>query len=164
MQAKGGLTLGTNSPSSGTCNFVLAVDGIDIACSYNVAGATAFTMNQGAIGGASTEVCRHPLNGETSFATFEQFDRLTENFYLGDVPAGEGEALDVLEICVPSIERLLGVGFGHTVVFQQRASEEWQVIVPALPEIVTHGRDLEEAREMARDVIRCVLESACEPT
>ena len=49
---------------------------------------------------------------------------------------------------------------GYTVVFRQQAPDEWQVIVPALPEIVTHGRDLDEAREMARDAIRCVLESA----
>ena len=33
----------------------------------------------------------------------------------------------------------------------------YQVIVPALPGIVTYGRDLEEAREMARDAIVCHL-------
>jgi antitoxin HicB len=32
--------------------------------------------------------------------------------------------------------------------------------VPAIPEICTFGETLEEAREMARDAIRCFLESA----
>ena len=32
--------------------------------------------------------------------------------------------------------------------------------VPAMPEIVTYGRNREEARRMAEDAIRCVLESA----
>ena len=31
---------------------------------------------------------------------------------------------------------------------------------PAVPEICTFGETLEEAREMARDAIRCYLESA----
>jgi predicted RNase H-like HicB family nuclease len=31
--------------------------------------------------------------------------------------------------------------------------------VPAIPEICTFGATLEEAREMARDAIRCYLES-----
>ena len=33
----------------------------------------------------------------------------------------------------------------------------YQVIVPALPGIVTYGRYIEEAREMARDAIVCHL-------
>jgi predicted RNase H-like HicB family nuclease len=32
--------------------------------------------------------------------------------------------------------------------------------VPAIPEICTFGSTIEEAREMARDAIRCVIESA----
>jgi len=31
----------------------------------------------------------------------------------------------------------------------------FQVIVPALPGIVTYGRTIEEAREMAQDAISC---------
>ena len=43
-----------------------------------------------------------------------------------------------------------------------RAGEElteggYQVIVPALSGIVTYGRTVEEAREMARDAIHCHL-------
>lgn len=34
----------------------------------------------------------------------------------------------------------------------------YQVIVPALPEIISAGRTLQEARRMARDAIRCALE------
>ncbi len=49
---------------------------------------------------------------------------------------------------------------GYTVVFNQLAEDDWQVFVPAFPEIVTHGRDLVEAREMAQDAIRLVLEGA----
>jgi predicted RNase H-like HicB family nuclease len=36
----------------------------------------------------------------------------------------------------------------------------FNVLVPAIPEICTFGETLEEAREMARDAIRCYLESA----
>jgi predicted RNase H-like HicB family nuclease len=36
------------------------------------------------------------------------------------------------------------------------------VLVPAIPEICTFGETLEDAREMARDAIRCYLESALE--
>ena len=36
----------------------------------------------------------------------------------------------------------------------------FNVLVPAIPEICTYGDTLEEAREMARDAIRCYLESA----
>ena len=35
-------------------------------------------------------------------------------------------------------------------------------MVPAIPEICTYGETIEEAREMARDAIRCFLESAFE--
>ena len=34
----------------------------------------------------------------------------------------------------------------------------YQVIVPVLPGLITYGRTLAEAREMARDAIRCHLE------
>ena len=35
----------------------------------------------------------------------------------------------------------------------------YNVVVPAFPEICTCGDTLEEAREMAEDAIKCVLES-----
>jgi antitoxin HicB len=49
--------------------------------------------------------------------------------------------------------------YSYTVLFEPLLEGGFQVIVPVLPEIVTYGRTLDEAREMARDAIRCVLES-----
>jgi antitoxin HicB len=46
----------------------------------------------------------------------------------------------------------------YTVIFEPLESGGYSVTVPALPEIVTSGRTLREAREMAQDAIRCVLE------
>jgi predicted RNase H-like HicB family nuclease len=46
---------------------------------------------------------------------------------------------------------------GYTVIYEELAEGGYQVIVPALPGIVTYGRTLEEAREMARDAIVCHL-------
>ena len=50
--------------------------------------------------------------------------------------------------------------YGYTVVFEPFPEGGYQVIVPAMPEICTDGDTLQEAREMARDAIRCVLEGA----
>jgi antitoxin HicB len=47
--------------------------------------------------------------------------------------------------------------YGYTVIYEALSEGGYQVIVPALPGIVTYGRDLEEAREMARDAIVCHL-------
>jgi antitoxin HicB len=49
--------------------------------------------------------------------------------------------------------------YKYTVLFEPLPEGGVQVHIPALPEIVTYGRTLEEAREMAQDAIRCVLES-----
>jgi len=45
--------------------------------------------------------------------------------------------------------------YGYTVIYDQLAEGGYQVLVTALPGIVTYGRTLEEAREMARDAIVC---------
>lgn len=50
--------------------------------------------------------------------------------------------------------------YGYTVVYDQLSDGGYQVIVPAIPEICTFGRTLDEARAMAQDSIRCFLESA----
>jgi predicted RNase H-like HicB family nuclease len=47
---------------------------------------------------------------------------------------------------------------GYRVIFEPLAEGGFQVIVPALPGIVTYGRTLEEAREMAQDAISCHLQ------
>ena len=44
---------------------------------------------------------------------------------------------------------------GYTVIYERLLEGGYQVIVPALPGIVTYGRTLEEGREMAEDAIRC---------
>jgi predicted RNase H-like HicB family nuclease len=36
----------------------------------------------------------------------------------------------------------------------------YNVVVPAIPEICTFGETLSEARRMAKDALRCFLESA----
>ena len=48
--------------------------------------------------------------------------------------------------------------YSYTVIFEPLEGGGYQAIVPALPEIVTAGRTLQEARKMARDAIRCALE------
>jgi antitoxin HicB len=52
--------------------------------------------------------------------------------------------------------------YGYTTVFEPMSEGGFNVLVPAIPEICTYGETLEEAREMARDAIRCFLESALE--
>ena len=45
--------------------------------------------------------------------------------------------------------------YGYTTVFEPLPEGGFSVLVPAIPEICTFGETLEEAREMARDAIRC---------
>lgn len=46
----------------------------------------------------------------------------------------------------------------YTVYFEPRVDGSYNVVFPAIPEIVTFGRSLEEARRMAADSLRCHLE------
>ena len=48
--------------------------------------------------------------------------------------------------------------YGYRVIYEHLAEGGFQVIVPALPGIVTYGRTIEEAREMAEDAITCHLQ------
>jgi len=48
--------------------------------------------------------------------------------------------------------------YSYTVIYEPVEGKGYQVIVPLLPGLVTYGRNLEEAREMARDAIRCYIE------
>ena len=48
--------------------------------------------------------------------------------------------------------------YAYRVIYEPIAEGGYQVIVPALPEIITYGRTLEEAREMARDAILCHIQ------
>jgi predicted RNase H-like HicB family nuclease len=45
--------------------------------------------------------------------------------------------------------------YGYRVIYEPLTEGGYQVIVPAFPEIITYGRTRAEAREMARDAIRC---------
>ena len=47
--------------------------------------------------------------------------------------------------------------YGYRVIYEAISEGGFQVIVPALPGIITYGRTLEEAREMAKDAIVCHL-------
>lgn len=46
-----------------------------------------------------------------------------------------------------------GNTYGYTVIYELLTEGGYQVIVPALPGIITYGRTIEEAREMAKDAI-----------
>jgi antitoxin HicB len=48
--------------------------------------------------------------------------------------------------------------YGYRVIYEPLTEGGFYVIVPALPGIVTFGRTLEEAREMASDAIVCHLQ------
>ena len=50
--------------------------------------------------------------------------------------------------------------YGYTTLFEPMPKGGFNAIVHAIPEICTFGETLEEAREMARDAIRCYLQSA----
>lgn len=47
----------------------------------------------------------------------------------------------------------------YTVIYEPVEEGGYQVLVPLLPGLISYGRTLDEAREMARDAIRCYLES-----
>jgi len=55
-----------------------------------------------------------------------------------------------------------GLEYGYTVVYQRMPEGGYSVLVPAIPEICTFGETLGEARRMAKEAIRCFLESALE--
>lgn len=46
---------------------------------------------------------------------------------------------------------------GYTVIYEPLLEGGFQIIVPALPGVVSYGRTLDEAREMAHDAIRVHL-------
>ena len=48
--------------------------------------------------------------------------------------------------------------YGYRVIYEPLAEGGFQLIVPALPGIVTYGRTPEEAREMAQDAITCHMQ------
>ncbi|HEV1994261.1 MAG TPA: type II toxin-antitoxin system HicB family antitoxin [Candidatus Acidoferrum sp.] len=57
-------------------------------------------------------------------------------------------------------EKHASAEYSYSVIFQPFAEGGYEVLVPAIPEICTFGATLPEARRMAKDAIRCFLESA----
>jgi antitoxin HicB len=45
-----------------------------------------------------------------------------------------------------------------TAFFEANENGGYTVVVPALPGLVTEGKNLEHARDMAKDAIRCYIE------
>ena len=56
------------------------------------------------------------------------------------------------------MKRLKGRVYEYTAFFEANERGGYTVTVPALPGLVTEGRNLECARDMARDAIRCYIE------
>lgn len=48
--------------------------------------------------------------------------------------------------------------YQYTTTFELNEDNGYTVTVPSLPGLVTEGRNLEEAREMAEDAIRCYIQ------
>jgi predicted RNase H-like HicB family nuclease len=55
------------------------------------------------------------------------------------------------------MKRMNNPAYEYTAFFEANESG-YTVTVPALPGLVTEGKDLEEAREMAMDAIRCYIQ------
>jgi antitoxin HicB len=52
--------------------------------------------------------------------------------------------------------------YNYTVIFKPLEEGGYDVIIPAIPEICTFGDTVKEAREMAKDAIKCYIKSALE--
>jgi len=48
--------------------------------------------------------------------------------------------------------------YEYTVFFEANEAGGYTVTVPSLPGLVTEGKDLDDARDMAKDAIRCYIE------
>jgi antitoxin HicB len=53
--------------------------------------------------------------------------------------------------------------YEYTTFFQANEHGGYTVTVPALPGLVTEGKNLEDARRMAQDAIRCYIEGLKKP-
>lgn len=48
--------------------------------------------------------------------------------------------------------------YQYNVIYEPLLEGGYQIVVPAIPEIISFGRTLSEARKMAREAIECALE------
>jgi len=56
------------------------------------------------------------------------------------------------------MKSLKGQAYEYTAFFEANEHGGYTVTVPALPGLVTEGKNLEDARAMAKDAIRCYIE------
>ncbi len=56
------------------------------------------------------------------------------------------------------MKKMNNLTYEYTAFFEANENGGYTVTVPALPGLVTEGKDLEEAREMAMDAIRCYIQ------
>ncbi len=56
------------------------------------------------------------------------------------------------------MKNVRGRVYEYTAFFEANEHGGYTVTVPALPGLVTEGKDLEDARDMAKDAIRCYIE------
>ncbi len=56
------------------------------------------------------------------------------------------------------MKKMNNPAYEYTAFFEANENGGYTVTVPALPGLVTEGKDLEEAREMAMDAIRCYIQ------
>jgi antitoxin HicB len=56
------------------------------------------------------------------------------------------------------MKKVKGRVYEYTTFFELNEDGGYTVSVPALPGLVTEGKDLENARDMAKDAIRCYIE------
>lgn len=54
--------------------------------------------------------------------------------------------------------KVKGQSYEYTVFFEANENGGYTVTVPVLPGLVTEGKNLEDARRMAKDAIRCYIE------
>ena len=47
--------------------------------------------------------------------------------------------------------------YQYTAVFEKNEKQGYTVTVPVLPGLVTEGRNLEDARSMAQDAVKCYI-------
>lgn len=48
--------------------------------------------------------------------------------------------------------------YNYTAIFERNELDGYTVTVPSLPGLVTEGKNIEEAKRMAEDAIRCYIE------
>ncbi|HEX4544394.1 MAG TPA: type II toxin-antitoxin system HicB family antitoxin [Candidatus Acidoferrum sp.] len=56
------------------------------------------------------------------------------------------------------MKKMRNLNYHYTAFFEANENGGYTVTVPVLPGLVTEGKNLEEAREMAKDAIRCYIQ------